>query len=166
MAISHTAYISVGSNLGDRIENCRRGMKALVSGEEVRITRQSRFYETEPVDFTEQGWFINCVIRIETRLEPLELLDRLQAIQQEAGRTADRVRYGPRVLDLDLLLYDRLILDDPGLSLPHPRMHRRRFVLKPLCDIDPDVVHPVLGKAVRALLAELDEDGQQVVEHR
>lgn len=166
MAIPHTAYISIGSNLGDRLANCRQGVEALVSGGEVRITGQSRFYETEPVDFIEQGWFINCVIRIETWLEPLDLLDRLQVIQQEVGRSADRVRYGPRVLDLDLLLYDRLILDDPGLSLPHPRMHCRRFVLKPLCDIDPDVVHPVLGKAARALLAELDEDGQRVVEHR
>jgi 2-amino-4-hydroxy-6-hydroxymethyldihydropteridine diphosphokinase len=162
----HTAYISVGSNLGDKSANCRRGVEALVSGGEVRITGQSRLYATEPVDFTGQAWFINCVIRVETRLEPFELLDRLQAIQREAGRTAVMVRFGPRVLDLDLLLYDRLILDDPRLSLPHPRMHRRRFVLKPLCDIDPDVVHPVLGKAVTALLAELDEDGQQVVEHR
>jgi 2-amino-4-hydroxy-6-hydroxymethyldihydropteridine diphosphokinase len=162
----HTAYICVGSNLGDKLENCRRGVEALVSGGEVRITGQSRIYKTEPVDFTEQDWFVNSVIRIETRLEPLELLDRLQAIQREAGRTADSVRFGPRVLDLDLLLYDRLVLDDPRLSLPHPRMHRRRFVLKPLCDIDPDMVHPVLGKAAATLLAELDEDSQQVVEHR
>ena len=166
MASLHTAYISVGSNLGDKLANCRRGVEALVSGGEVRITGQSRIYTTEPVDFAEQDWFVNCVIRVETQLEPFELLDRLQAIQREAGRTAVKVRYGPRVLDLDLLLYDRLILDDPRLSLPHPRMHRRRFVLKPLCDIDPDVVHPVLGRAVRALLAELDEDGQQVVAQR
>lgn len=166
MATLHTAYISVGSNLGDKLENCRRGVEALVAGGEVRITGQSRIYKTEPVDFTEQDWFINSVIRVETRLEPLELFDRLQAIQREAGRTADSVRFGPRVLDLDLLLYDRLVLDDPRLSLPHPRMHRRRFVLKPLCDIDPDMVHPVLGKAAATLLAELDEDSQQVVEHR
>jgi len=166
VASLHTAYISVGSNLGDKLANCRRGVEALVSGGEVRITGQSRIYTTEPVDFAEQDWFVNCVIRVETQLEPFELLDRLQAIQREAGRTAVKVRYGPRVLDLDLLLYDRLILDDPRLSLPHPRMHRRRFVLKPLCDIDPDVVHPVLGRAVRALLAELDEDGQQVVAQR
>lgn len=166
MATLHTAYISVGSNLGDKLTNCRRGVEALVSGGEVQITGQSRTYTTEPVDFTDQGWFINFVIRIETQLGPFELLDRLQAIQREAGRTAETVRFGPRVLDLDLLLYDRLIMDDPRLRLPHPRMHRRRFVLRPLCDIDPDVVHPVLGKAVRALLAELDGEGQQVVEHR
>ena len=166
MATLHTAYISVGSNLGEKLENCRRGAEALTSGGEVRITGRSRIYATEPVDFTEQDWFINCVIRVETRLGPFELLDRLQAIQREVGRTAVKVRFGPRVLDLDLLLYDRLILDDPRLIVPHPRMHRRRFVLKPMCDIDPDMVHPLMGKAVRALLAELDEGGQQVVEHR
>jgi 2-amino-4-hydroxy-6-hydroxymethyldihydropteridine diphosphokinase len=166
VASLHTAYISVGSNLGDKLENCRRAIEALVSGGEVRITGQSRFYETEPVDFTEQDWFINGVIRVETRLDPFELLDRLQAIQRQAGRSAEGVRFGPRVLDLDILLYDRLILDDPRLSLPHPGMHRRRFVLKPLCDIDPDMVHPVSGKAAATLLAELGEDGQQVVEQR
>jgi 2-amino-4-hydroxy-6-hydroxymethyldihydropteridine diphosphokinase len=166
VATLHTAYISVGSNIGDKIENCRRGLEALVSGGEVRITGQSRTYATEPVDFAEQDWFINCVIRVETPLAPSKLLDRLQAIQREAGRTAETVRFGPRVLDLDLLLYDQLILDDPRLCLPHPRMHRRRFVLKPLCDIDPDMIHPVSGKAARALLAELDENGQRVVEIR
>lgn len=166
MASRHTAFISVGSNLGDKLENCRRAVASLASGGEVRISGQSRFYETEPVDYTAQDWFINGVIRVETRLDPFELLDRLLAIQQQAGRSADRVRFGPRVLDLDILLYERLILDDPRLRLPHPRMHRRRFVLKPLCDIDPEVVHPVLGKAAATLLAELDEGGQQVVEHR
>lgn len=166
MASLHIAYISVGSNLGDKLANCRRGVEALASGGEIRITGQSRTYTTEPVDFTEQDWFINCVIRVETGLGPYELLDRLQAIQREAGRSAETVRFGPRVLDLDLLLYDRLILDDARLSLPHPRMHRRRFVLKPLCDIDSEVVHPVLGKAVKDLLAELEEDGQQVMELR
>jgi 2-amino-4-hydroxy-6-hydroxymethyldihydropteridine diphosphokinase len=166
VASLHIAYISVGSNLGDKLANCRRGVEALASGGEIRITGQSRTYTTEPVDFTEQDWFINCVIRVETGLGPYELLDRLQAIQREAGRSAETVRFGPRVLDLDLLLYDRLILDDARLSLPHPRMHRRRFVLKPLCDIDSEVVHPVLGKAVKDLLAELEEDGQQVMELR
>ncbi|MGE5258326.1 MAG: 2-amino-4-hydroxy-6-hydroxymethyldihydropteridine diphosphokinase, partial [Hyphomicrobiales bacterium] len=132
MASLHTAYISIGSNLGDKLANCRRGVEALISGGEVRITGQSRIYATEPVDFTEQDWFINSVIRIETRLEPFDLLERMQAIQRQAGRSEETARFGPRVLDLDLLLYDQLILDDPQLSLPHPRMHYRRFVLKPL----------------------------------
>jgi 2-amino-4-hydroxy-6-hydroxymethyldihydropteridine diphosphokinase len=162
----HTAYISVGSNLGDKLEQCRRGVDALVAGGGVRITGRSRMYRTEPVDFTDQDWFVNCVIRIKTGLSPLELLDRMQAVQRRVGRPAEWVRFGPRVLDLDILLYNDLILDEPRLILPHPRMHRRRFVLKPLCDIDPDAVHPVLGKTAATLLAELHEDGQQVLELR
>jgi 2-amino-4-hydroxy-6-hydroxymethyldihydropteridine diphosphokinase len=162
----HVAYISVGSNLGDKLENCRRGLEALTAGAEVRITGRSRFYKTEPVDFTVQDWFINGAVRIETTLSPLALLDRLQAVQREAGRPADGPRFGPRVLDLDLLMYDRLVLENLRLSLPHPRMHDRRFVLKPLCDIDPFLVHPLIGKDVQSLLAELDEHGQQVIELR
>ena len=163
MRALHVAYISVGSNLGDKLENCRCGIAALGAAAEVRITGRSRFYKTEPVDVTAQDWFINGAVRIETALGPFELLDRLEAAQRAAGRPADGLRFGPRVLDLDLLMYDQLVLEDPRLSLPHPRMHRRRFVLQPLCDIDPLLVHPILGKDIQRLLSELDEHGQQVV---
>ena len=166
MAALHVAYISVGSNLGDKLENCRRGIAALAAGAEVRITGRSRFYKTEPVDVTDQDWFINGAVRIETMLGPFELLDRLQAAQRAAGRTAGGLRFGPRVLDLDLLMYDQVVLEDPRLSLPHPRMHRRRFVLQPLCDIDPLLVHPLIGKDIQSLLSEVDEHGQQVIELR
>lgn len=166
MTASHCAFISVGSNLGDKLEQCRRGADALAAGGEIQITGRSRMYKTEPVDFTEQDWFVNCVIRIETALSPFELLDRLQSVERQAGRTAESIRFGPRVLDLDILLYDGLIMDDPRLILPHPRMHRRRFVLKPLCDIDPHRVHPVLGQTAATLLAALGEDGQQMLELR
>ncbi len=166
MKTVHIAYIAVGSNLGDRVENCRRGAEALASVPGVRLTAQSPVYETEPVDFIDQDWFINYVIRIETRLSPLELLEQLQKVQRGAGRAADHTRFGPRVLDLDILLYDQLILEDPQLTLPHPRMHQRRFVLKPLCDIDSKLMHPVFGKDMQSLLALLDEAGQQVVELR
>jgi 2-amino-4-hydroxy-6-hydroxymethyldihydropteridine diphosphokinase len=160
------AYISVGSNLGDKLGNCRRGVEALAADGRVRILAQSRIYRTAPVDYTDQDWFINYVIKIETDLGPLPLLAHLQAMQQALGRTAPAVRFGPRVLDLDILLYDRLVFDDPRLSIPHPRMHARRFVLTPLCDMDPDVVHPVLGKSARTLLLELEGEGQEVVEYR
>ena len=160
----HIAYISVGSNLGDKVENCRCGVDELISTPDIRLTGQSRVYRTEPVNFTDQDWFINYVIRIETRLSPFELLERLQAVQRKAGRPAKHLRFGPRVLDLDMLLYDGLILEDPQLCLPHPRMHLRRFVLKPLCDIDASLAHPVFGKDMKTLLAELHEEGQQVVE--
>ena len=162
----HIAYVSVGSNLGDKLGYCRRGVGALAADGRVRILAQSRLYRTEPVDYTDQEWFINRVIKIGTDLDPLPLMERLQAVQQALGRTAPAVRFGPRVLDLDILLYDRLVLDDPRLSIPHPRMHARRFVLTPLCDIDPEVVHPVLGKSARTLLSELGGEGQEVVEYR
>jgi 2-amino-4-hydroxy-6-hydroxymethyldihydropteridine diphosphokinase len=163
MRTAHVAYISVGSNIGDKFENCRRGVDALLSSPDVHLTARSRVYRTEPVDFSDQDWFINYVIRIGTPLDPLDLLERLQRVQREAGRVDSGVRFGPRVLDLDILLYDHLILADPRLSLPHPRMHQRRFVLKPLCDIDPTLVHPIIGKDVKTLLTELAEEGQQVV---
>lgn len=166
MAACHRAYVSVGSNLGDKLENCRRGIAALAASGGIRVTGQSRFYQTEPVDFAAQDWFVNAVLRLESTLAPLALLDRLQDVQRQAGRPPGGRRFGPRLLDLDLLLYDRLILEDSRLRLPHPRMHRRRFVLQPFCDIEPLLVHPVLGKDMRSLLAELGEAGQQVVELR
>lgn len=160
------AYLSVGSNLGDKLRNCRQALEALAEDGAVRIQARSRVYRTQPVDYAEQEWFINQVVRVETELAPLALLDRLQEVQRRLGRTEPAVRFGPRVIDLDILLYDRLALQGPRLSLPHPRMHRRRFVLQPLCDIGPDLIHPVLGRSVRALLAELGTDGQEVVEYR
>jgi 2-amino-4-hydroxy-6-hydroxymethyldihydropteridine diphosphokinase len=164
MAAHHIVYISIGSNLGDKLENCRFGIDSLAATAQVRVTGRSGFYRTEPVDFVAQDWFVNAVIRVESPLGPFALLDRLQAVQRAAGRPADGVRFGPRVLDLDLLMVDRLILQDPRLTLPHPRMHLRRFVLQPLCDIDPHLVHPVLCKDMRRLLSELDAQGQQVLE--
>jgi 2-amino-4-hydroxy-6-hydroxymethyldihydropteridine diphosphokinase len=123
-------------------------------------------YRTEPVDYADQAWFLNCVIKIETGLTPGALLGRIQSVQRAAGRPEASVRFGPRLLDLDILLYDQLVLERPGLSIPHPRMHRRRFVLIPLCDIDPGIVHPRLGMDASSLLAALDEEGQGVVEYR
>lgn len=163
MEIWHRAFLSIGSNLGDKRENCRRGMEALAAGGDIRIRRRSALYRTEPVDFTDQEWFVNGVILVETELGPIELLDRLQDLQRQAGRPAEGMRFGPRVLDLDILLYNDLILDDPRLTVPHPRMHRRCFVLRPLCDIDPDTLHPRLVRTARELLAQLGEEGQQVV---
>ena len=159
----HTAFISAGSNLGDKLANCRRGIDRLCGEGAVRLTGRSRDYRTAPVDFIEQDWFVNCVVRVETALLPLELLDRVQAVQRASGRSEPAVRFGPRVLDLDILLYDDWVQDDERLVLPHPRMARRRFVLRPMCDIDPTVLHPVLGKTVAQLLSQLGEEGQEVV---
>jgi len=166
MVTHHVAYVAIGSNLGDKLENCRRAIAELEAMVEIRVTGRSRFYQTEPVDFTAQDWFVNAVVRMETVLSPLALLERLLTIQRRAGRPPDGLRFGPRVLDLDLLMYDEWVMDDSRLTLPHPRMHRRRFVLQPICDIDPSLIHPILGKDVRRLLSELSEHGQQVVELR
>ncbi len=162
---THIAFISVGSNLGDPLENCRRAVERLAAEEGIRVTGRSRVYRTEPVGYADQAWFVNQVVRAATELEPEALLDRLHALERDLGKTAPAVRFGPRAIDLDILLYDRQVIDRPGLVIPHPRMHARRFVLKPLCDIDPDIVHPVLGRDVRSLRAELGPGGQEVVEH-
>jgi 2-amino-4-hydroxy-6-hydroxymethyldihydropteridine diphosphokinase len=157
---SHEAYLSVGSNLGDRLNNCRRGIAALCADGAVELMALSPFYESAPVDFLEQDWFVNAALKIRTALAPLDLLARMQSVQAAVGRKAGGVRFGPRVLDLDILLYEDLILDTPVLTIPHPRMHKRRFVLQPMCDIDPLVVHPVLGRNVLSLLNQLNDDAQ------
>jgi len=154
------SYLSIGSNLGDRLRNCCRGIEALCADGSVVLLARSPFYESAPVDFLDQGWFINAALKIGTALSPLELLDRLQAVQTLSGRKAGGVRFGPRVLDLDILLYEDLVVDTPLLTIPHPRMHKRRFVLQPMCDIDALVMHPVLGRNVQSLLNQLNDDAQ------
>jgi 2-amino-4-hydroxy-6-hydroxymethyldihydropteridine diphosphokinase len=160
---THIAYISVGSNLGDRLQNCRKGIAALTESGNSRILAQSRIYMTEPVDYKDQNWFINMMIKLETELDPFQLLDHIEGIQRAAGRLKDPVRYGPRILDLDIILYDDRIIDSERLVVPHPRMHKRRFVLEPICDIDPAVVHPVLKQEMQSLLKRLEPDRQKVI---
>ena len=156
-------YISVGSNLGRKLENCRRGIIALTSFKNAVLVARSPFYRTEPVDYTDQDWFINAVFSIRTSLSPEVLLKRLQGIQRRAGWEASPVRFGPRILDLDILLFGDLIISTPHLIVPHPRMHKRRFVLQPLCDINPYLIHPVINQKMGDLLARLDDSDQRVV---
>ena len=165
MVERHTAFICVGSNLGDKLENCRRGVAELTRGEASRLIDESPMYQTEPVDYKDQDWFVNYVVKIATILEPLVLLDNLKSIEHSAGRIRDVVRFGPRVLDLDIIFYDDWVMDHPQLVIPHPRMHKRRFVLKPVCDIDPHIIHPILGRTVQSLLADLDETAQRIMEY-
>jgi len=160
---THIAYISAGSNLGDRLHNCRKGIAALTESGNCVILAQSRIYMTEPVDYEDQNWFINMMIKLETELDPFQLLDHIERIQRAAGRLKDPVRYGPRILDLDIILYDDCIIDSERLVVPHPRMHKRRFVLKPICDIDPAAVHPVLKQEMQSLLKRLEPDQQKVI---
>ena len=159
---NHTAIVSVGSNMGDKLGNCRRAIAALGEIDSTRVLAVSRFYKTAPVDYLDQDWFVNAAVKIDTPLAPLELLEALHKIQRRAGRTHDLIRFGPRVIDLDIIFYDAAVIQTPELVVPHPRMHKRRFVLQPICDIDPAIVHPVIKKSVRTLLGRLAEDTQSV----
>lgn len=158
----HWVFISIGSNLGDPVRNCCRGIEALCAGPDVRLLAQSQFYWTEPVDYEDQDWFANAAIKIETQLQPLQLLQKMQAVQKSCGRKDQGIRFGPRILDLDIILYEDRVLNIAGLIIPHPRMHKRRFVLQPICDIDPSVMHPVINKNMQSLLDLVIDNGQEI----
>ncbi len=163
---SHIAYISTGSNIGEKCRNCRQGIDALTKGGRSFLRDLSLFYATEPVDYKDQDWFINIVVKIETFFDVFELLEQLKKIESNAGRVGSEKRFGPRILDMDIVFYDELVIKSPRLVVPHPRMHKRRFVLKPICDIDPTIVHPVLQKNMKYLLAKLGDEGQRIVQYR
>ena len=149
-----TAYVSLGSNLGDRAGNLLLGIRGMLdAGHEV--TRLSQIYETEPVETFAQPIFLNMVaeLRVEARLKPEELLEQLLGVEQLLGRTRDSVK-GPRTIDLDLLLYGEELVNNQRLTLPHPQLHRRRFVLAPLTELCPNLEHPVIHRTIAELLRE------------
>jgi 2-amino-4-hydroxy-6-hydroxymethyldihydropteridine diphosphokinase len=153
-------HLALGTNLGNRTSNLRRALAAFPPA--VTILAESSVYETPPWGMTDQPPFLNMVIKGETRLAPMDLLQYLKQIESELGRVPT-VRYGPRLIDVDILFYNSLILDTPELTIPHPRLHERAFVLVPLADLSPTLVHPVLGIPVGALLARVDTKG--IVRH-
>lgn len=155
----HTAYIALGANLGDKEANLRLGVEALRATKGCQVLAVSDFLVTEPYGGVEQDDFLNGAMKIRTLLTPHELLERLHEIEQEAKRERV-VRWGPRTLDLDILLYDDLILDEEELHIPHIEMYKRDFVLKPLCQIAPYVRHPVYNRTAAELLAALEAGAQ------
>jgi len=148
-----TAYLGLGSNLGDRSSNLDDAIRRLTN-ERVTVKRKSSIWETAPRDVLDQPWFLNQVIEIETDLFPRQLFQHIQRIEREMGRLK-RTPKGPRLIDLDILLYGNAVVKSPELEIPHPRMAERRFVLAPLAELAPDLLHPVLRKTVRELLAEV-----------
>jgi 2-amino-4-hydroxy-6-hydroxymethyldihydropteridine diphosphokinase len=148
------AYVGLGANLGDREATMWRAIE-LLDGGGIEVVAVSSFRETDPVDYEDQPRFLNAAVALETDLSPRELLDRLLGVERELGRTRDGPRYGPRRIDLDLLLYEEQIVEEPGLIVPHPRLAERRFALEPLADLDPMLMIPGSG-AVSAVLAGLE----------
>jgi 2-amino-4-hydroxy-6-hydroxymethyldihydropteridine diphosphokinase len=148
------AYVGLGANLGDRETTLRRAIGLLSADVEVDVVAVSTLRETDPVGVVDQPRFLNGAVAVETTLEPRELLETLLRIERELGRVR-RERWGPRTVDLDLLLYGNEIVDEPGLRVPHPRLHERRFALEPLAELDPTLDLPGHGR-VSELLAALD----------
>jgi 2-amino-4-hydroxy-6-hydroxymethyldihydropteridine diphosphokinase len=152
--VSKSSFVGIGSNLGDREGNFRQAVELLSAEDGIDVVAVSEIRETDPVGPVEQGPFLNGAVRIETDLAPRELLERLLAVEERLGRVR-RERWGPRTIDLDLLLYGDDVVDEPGLTVPHPRLHERRFALEPLSDLAPSLEIPGKGP-ISALLAELE----------
>jgi len=147
------AYVGLGANLGDRAATLTRAIDLLADRPAIDVVGVSSFRETDPVGYLDQPRFLNAAVAVETSLAPAALLATLLEVERELGRVREGPRYGPRTVDLDLLLMDDLVLDEPGLELPHPRLHERVFALEPLAELDPELVVPGRGPVRQLLLA-------------
>lgn len=157
-----TVYLGIGSNVGDSIVNCVSAVQHLRSSKSLSVEAVSEWYLTEPYGFIDQPWFINGVVKISTTLKPLELLDFIQELEKKFDRKTIK-HWGPRTLDIDILLWETRIIVSSRLRIPHPQMHLRRFVLVPVCEIDSQIRHPLLGKTMSSLLASLADTS--IVKH-
>jgi 2-amino-4-hydroxy-6-hydroxymethyldihydropteridine diphosphokinase len=155
--MGHIAYIGIGSNLGDKVDQCERAISEILKVGHHKLLAKSSFFNTQPIGYTSQDWFINGVIKIETDLEPFDLLKTLKTIESKLGRVKT-FQWGPRSIDLDILFFNEREIKAEGLQIPHPLLHERQFVLIPLAEIDPGLIHPVLKKTVQELLENLKQD--------
>ena len=156
----HTIYLGLGSNLGDRAGNLRAAVEALAP--EIEVLDQSALYETPPWGVEDQPAFLNMALKAQTGLTPDALREHVKQIEAEVGRIPS-YHWGPRLIDIDILLYGDSIVDTPDLVIPHPQMHKRPFVLVPLVSIAPDAIHPLLGYSIRELVRHVDTSGISVV---
>ena len=143
-----TVYLSLGSNVGDREANLRAAISKLA--EIGRVDSVSSFYDTEPIELTSQPWFVNCAVKLDTEKMPRQLMAAILALEQEMGRQRKQQK-GPRTIDIDILLFGSSVIDIASLTIPHPRLHERRFVLEPLTEIAPDARHPIFKRSVREM---------------
>lgn len=157
------AFIAIGSNLGDREANVRKAAALVADGVKATLLSMSSLYETEPWGIKEQPAFVNAVMMIETGLTPLELLSHTRAIEAGMGRQRER-QWGPRTIDLDIIFHDGLVMDEGGLTIPHPRAHERAFVMVPIAEIAPRFVHPSIGKTAAEIADALDKTGIRKME--
>lgn len=155
-------YLGIGANLGDKLDNCRKAIELADAIEGCAVERVSSFYRTEPVGVQNQEWYLNAVLCMAVEISAPQLLEELQKIEAAMGRER-KVRWEPRPMDLDILLYGQAIIEQEHLYVPHRRLHRRRFVLVPLVELSPRLVHPVLRKTMAQLLENLPEKGQTVI---
>ena len=157
-----TAYIGIGSNLGDKLSNCLKAIEAVDRVPDCSVVGQSGFYRTEPVGVERQDWYVNGVLFLSTDISPQDLLTSILAVEKEMGRKRNK-KWDSRIIDLDLLLFGQDVIKEDDLAVPHPLMHRRRFVLMPMVQLAPDLIHPVLGKSMAALLGDISDEGQTVI---
>jgi len=152
-----TAYIGIGSNLGTPKKNCTKAIEKISSAKDIKIISKASFYQTEPIGGVQQGWFVNSAIEIETDLSPENLLSVLLNLELAMGRTR-KEKWGPRLIDLDLLFYGNLVLENKSLTLPHPEIQNRKFVLTPMSEIAENLIHPTLKKTIKTLLQESSDN--------
>jgi len=157
------AYLSIGSNKGEKKENLFQAIERLASHDYIKVMDVSSFYKTQPQNFEDQDWFVNAAVKVETSAEPMELLDILKQIEVSLDKEGKAFRFGPRKIDLDIIYFDEKVLKTDRLEIPHPRMQERCFVLRPMCDIGADTIHPVLDKTPGQLLTIIEKHENQKV---